>query len=60
MNEMFIQFGVPKELSMVPMIGVNLCSMIIGLSVALYLIEKAGRRPLMLAAIAVGWQCSNI
>jgi len=35
MNEMFIQFGVPKELSMVPMIGVNLCSMIIGLSVQL-------------------------
>lgn len=54
MNELFISFGVDKKLSIVPVIGINVWSLLLGMSVAIVLIEKLGRRPLLLAAIITG------
>ena len=54
MNELFISFGIDKRLSIVPVIGINVWSLLLGMTLAIVLIEKIGRRPLLLAAIGTG------
>lgn len=54
MNELFISFGIDKRLSILPVIGINVWSLMLGMSVAIVLVEKIGRRPLLLTAIITG------
>lgn len=48
LDELFISFGIPKEMSTIPIMFIYLSATIIGVFTAIFLVERVGRRPLML------------
>ena len=48
LDELFISFGIPPHMATIPIMFIYLSATIIGVFTAIFLVEKVGRRPLML------------